>query len=225
MVCKSSGQVLSIRYNQHGWNTIHDCTINNNEQCKMKDSHPLVSVALFSHASYPVASDNILYTKIPVPFIYNARGIYLVDRTVETSNKTWVPNPNNVKLFPYPEDVNNNTAEDAWTAYAGTWGANSHPKLKTEYPFCFDDNITKIIACPEPDEDPIWDINLELLGLKGSPGHPLFFDLLRSFTQAGAGPKGPIGRDSFRSWIPAQNSSLVLNDTNHYICPNPEDWQ
>jgi hypothetical protein len=237
MVCQSTipTRPIAVSYTQQTFNQITDCTAGD---CTFyKDSiHPVGFVALNSHATYPMASKEIVFQNLKSDFFVDLQGTVAVDRTVyyddEGNIRYFEPDEANVIRIKDQEEIGLGISDplEYWQGFGGTWGStNLLPQLLYDLTLkCFNSNQTEVIDCPTEEENPVFYLVLQVLGIRGggsllTQAASLLVDSVeRTYPNTGKSPRGPSAELSYVKWQNPKNaplwSSIAKNTTAEEYC-------
>jgi len=211
---------LAVSYRQHGWNQITDCT---KGECNFyKDTmNPVGFAALHSHATYPVSTENLIYTTVTIPFFANLQGFFVVDRTTfkdaEGAYRYFSPNAGNVLQLRDPESLTATDA-DAWQAFAGGWGDRIPIRREPGPPACLNLEQTAFVDCPTAEENPVFQFAMEVMGVYNSTRNGGLLKQLtditgevgRIFSKTSVSPRGPVTKNFYATWLPPVTNTFYL---------------
>jgi hypothetical protein len=218
-------QPLAVTYQQHSFSQITDCT--KGECIFWKDTkiNPVGFVSLGIHATYPVASRNIVYGAYPFNILYFFPGFFfLADQTVFRNEETgdyrmFFPTPSNLIRHQDPEDIILNVSPESeyWQGYGGKWGESREedsvvpPTVPAK---CFNaEQSAYVDECPNV---PLVNAIVRFLQSCATQAIGAVIPGIAEFLQGGKGPTGPARKGFFYEWAPPESANL-------YYCVAPFD--
>jgi hypothetical protein len=235
MVCQSTTptQPIAVSYTQQNWNQITDCTAGD---CTLyKNSiHPVGFVALNSHATYPNAAKEIVFANLESDFFVDLQGVLAVDRTgyfdEEGNTRYFEPDDGNVIGIKEQDEIGMGISNplEHWQGFGGTWGSTNILPEQNETLHCIDSSDTALIDCPTEEENPVFHLILQVLGLEGgssllTKAASTLADSVDSvYPNTGKSPRGPPTELSYAEWKKATNapvwSGIAKNTTAEEYC-------
>jgi hypothetical protein len=235
MVCPSSipTQPIAVSYTQQIWNQITDCTAGDCTFYK-NSIHPVGFVALNSHATYPTASKEIVFANLESDFFVNLQGVLAVDRTgyvdEEGNTRYFEPDEGNVIRIKEQEEIGVGISDplEYWQGFGGTWGRNDILTEQNDTLQCIDSKQSAFIDCPTEEENPVFHLILQVLGLESdgsllTKAASLLVDSVNFvYPNTGKSPRGPSTELSYVQWEKPSNapvwSSIAKNTKSEKYC-------
>lgn len=217
---------LAVHYRQHSWGTISDCT---QGECKFyRDTyHPVGFCALNSHATYQESAEELIYSKIQVGFFFNLQAFLVVDRTMykkeDGSYNYFFPDVSNLERLQNPADLTLEATEltkHFWQGFGGHFGNSAKLKVDPEPPRCLADDQLSFVECPTREEDKLFDLVMQLMGVREARTDVLKYvqavsnEVVKAFSETGNGPNGPVTKHYYEKWVKPKNSPFWNNEAN-----------
>eukprot|EP00963_Diacronema_lutheri_P002546 scaffold177_cov334-Pavlova_lutheri.AAC.49 len=230
LVCKSNGQMMQTAYSQHSWFETRNCEAG---QCPTEDGHPVAYSNLDGHGNYYEPSDLLVYalfngthgkSEFPIG-LGNFGGIFVADRTA-SSDKKFVPSPENVRYIPpIDEIVENNLTDFEWAMFPGQWGAPLQTAPVTIN--CLNEALNEYVDCPENRAYEILETALKLGPLAGfldqaeydGAGPPVAKPFSNSSYVSFPKITGPLYRQYTYKWMSQRVAPIFSPNISLLTCP------
>jgi phosphatidylglycerophosphate synthase len=240
MVCPSTipTQPIAVSYTTQIWNQITDCTAGDCTFYK-NSIHPVGFVALNSHATYPTASKEIVFANLESDFFVNLQGVLAVDRTgyldEEGNTRYFEPDEGNVIRIKEQEEIGVGVSDPSeyWQGFGGTWGGNNILTEHNDTLKCIDSKQSAFINCPTEEDNPVFHLILQVLGLESDgslltqAASLLVENLNIVYPNTGKSPRGPSTELSYVQWENPHNApvwnSIAKNTTAEDYCTTLTD--
>jgi hypothetical protein len=240
MVCPSTipTQPIAVSYTTQNWNQITDCTAGDCTFYK-NSIHPVGFVALNSHATYPTASKEIVFDNLESDFFVDLQSVLAVDRTgyfdEEGKTRYFEPDEGNVIRIKEQEEIGVGKSDplEYWQGFGGTWGSTDVLAEQNDTLQCIDSEQSSLIDCPTEEENPVFHLIMQVLGLRGGGSlltlaASLLVDNVNSaYPNTGKSPRGPPTELSYVQWKNPHNapvwSGIDKNTTAEDYCTTLTD--